>query len=160
MTSPFLWLPGTNGLLISSPLTLLSTELNALASGASATSAVGGPSSNGIFNQTNTGSGLWGYMQLTLGSIAGALANGSVASGWFLKSFDGGATFEVADADSPHFYIALPATAITAGTKRGAMGQIIQLPAVSFKVQLQQITTQSFAGSGNTLVIAPVAPAT
>jgi hypothetical protein len=98
-------------------------------------------------------------MQLTLGAITGPLQNGSVASGWFLKSFDGGATFEVADADSPHFYIALPATAITAGTKRGAMGQIIQLPAVSFKVQLQQVTNFTFAGSANTLVIAPVAPA-
>ena len=162
MTSPFLWNPGTNGLLISSPLTLLDasdTGFNGLGSGATGViSSAHGPGSNGIFNQTSTGSGLWGYMQLTLGAIGTALSNGAVASGWFLKSLDGGATFEVADADPPHFYFALPATAITGGTKRGAVGQIIQLPAVPFRVQLQQISGQSF-GTGNTLVIGPVAPA-
>ena len=163
MTSPLLWLPGTNGLLISAPLVLLDgsdTGFNGLASGASVTSSAHGPASNGIFNQSVLGSGIWAYMQLTLGTMA-ALGNGSVASGFFLKTLDNGASFDVADADNPHFYFNLPTTSITAGTKRPAMGQLIRVPAVPFKVQFQQFNGNgvAFAASGNVLTIATVAPA-
>ena len=162
MTSPFLWLPGTNGLLISAPLVLLDasdTGFNGLASGASVTSVAHGPTSNGVFNQSVTGSGLWGYMQLTLGTSA-AFGAGAAASGWFLKSLDNGATFDVVDADNPHFYFALPSAAITSVVKRPAMGQLIRLPAVPFKVQFTQFNVNSVAlGTGNILSIGPVAPA-
>jgi hypothetical protein len=72
--TPFLWQPGTsnNGLYAPS-LTLMTTELNSLASGSVAVSSVGGTS--GVFSNANTGQVIWSPMMLTIGFDRGGVSN-------------------------------------------------------------------------------------
>lgn len=158
MSTDFLWAQGTNGLLIPSPLTVLSTELNSLANAATALSSVGG--SSGVFSNTNTGQGMVGFAQLNLGAVASALAAGACLSAWFLESLDGGSTFEntvsgAALARAPDIIIPLPATTITAGWKYNS--QPIRIPAVPFMLWVQNNSGQTWASSSNTLKLAPYA---
>ena len=158
---PLLWGAGTsNNGLLQSALTLLSTEsgFNSLANGSAVVSSVGG--SSGVFTNANTGQAMRGDVYLTLGAIGSALSAGAVVSGWFLTSLDGGTTFEnyvagAALARAPDFIIPLPATTITAGwvyKSNGLHG--VTVPAVPFKVVLQNNTGQTFASSSNTLKLA------
>ncbi len=156
---PLLWGAGTsnNGLLVSA-LTALSTELNSLANGNTALSSVGG--SSGVFNVSNTGQGMRGDLFLTLGAIGSALSAGAVLTGWFLKSFDGGTTFETsvsnaALAKSPDFFINIPATTISAGSVYATSGTSgVTIPGLPFKLFIQNNSGQTFASSGSTLKIA------
>ena len=69
MTSPFLWGAGSsNNGLITSALTLMTTELNSLASSSGVVSSAGGLSTNGVFNNTLTGQAILGDVSFLAGA--------------------------------------------------------------------------------------------
>lgn len=158
MATNFLYFSGTtNNGLLATAFNLQSTELNTLTNTSIAVSSVGGTS--GVFNQSNTSQAIWGKLFLTLGAIATALTAGANIAGWFVESYDGGTTFEqssAAESRPPDFIIPLPAAAISAGAIYQAAG-LVRLPALPFKVMLQNNTGQSLASSANTLKLAPIA---
>jgi hypothetical protein len=161
MATNFLWYAGSsnNGLLIASPLTLLSSEFDNLASTDTALSSAGG--SSGLFNNSNTGQGMICDVFLTLGTISSALSAGANLSGWWIESPDSGSTFEHTVTNSalarpPDFIIPLPATAITGGWQYKGAGPVM-VPALPFYVFVQNNTGQEFAASGSTLRLAPYA---
>lgn len=155
--TPFLWQPGAaNSGLYAPALTLMSSELNALASGAVALSSIGG--SAGVFSNTNTGQVIWSPLVLTLGSTAGAFQTGGNLSCWFLQSLDG-ATYEsgaAAPPRAPDVVFPLPASALATTTVFLSQG-LVRLPALRFKVLCQNNSGQSLNASGNTVVLAPTA---
>ncbi len=155
--TPFLWQPGgANSGLYAPALTLMSTELNAVASGAVALSSVGG--SAGVFSNANTGQVIWSPLVLTLGSTAGAFQTGGNLSCWFLQSLDG-ATYEsgaAAPPRAPDVVFPLPAAALAATTTFLSQG-LVRLPALRFKVLCQNNSGQTLNASGNTVVLAPTA---
>ena len=157
MTSNFLWYPGSsNNGLLTSALTLLSTELNSVATAGTAVSSVGGTS--GVFTNSNTAQAMFGDLYLTLGAVGTALSAGANVAGWFLTSYNSGTTFEntvsgSAQPRAPDFTIALPATTITSGWVYKTTGPVL-IPTLEFKVFLQNNSGQTFASSGNTLIAA------
>lgn len=78
---------GSNGFL-TTPVTLITTELNSLANGSATTASVAGP-----FSQVTFGSGMILSGFFTCGAIFTATAGG-VLSCWWQRSTDGGTTFE------------------------------------------------------------------
>ena len=158
MATSFLYNSGTsyNGLL-ESAFALETTELNGLTNSSVAVSSVGGTS--GVFNQSNTAQAIWSELFLTLGAVGSALSAGANIAGWFVQSFDGGTTFEqssVAELRPPDFIIPLPATTVSGGSIYKAAG-LVRLPALPFKVMLQNNTGQTLAATANTLKCAPIA---
>jgi hypothetical protein len=155
--TPFIWQPGaTNNGLYAPALTLMSTELNAVASGSIALSSVGGTS--GVFSNSNTAQVIWSPLVLTLGSTVGAFQTGGNVSCWFLQSLDG-VTFEsgtAAPPRAPEMVFPLPAAALAATTTFLSQG-LVRLPALRFKVLCQNNSGQTLNGSGNTVVLAPTA---
>lgn len=151
----FLWAPGTsNNGEIGSVLTLLSTEMNSLASGSVAASTVGGTS--GVFSNSDTSQAIWAEVFANLGTAGGACAAGGNISGWFLSSSNG-STFEptsAAPARAPDFIVPLPQTTLNATYK--AMG-LVRVPALKFKVLVQNNCGNAFAASANTITLAPTA---
>ncbi|MGH7030275.1 MAG: hypothetical protein ACREEZ_07600 [Stellaceae bacterium] len=141
--TPFLWQPGAaNSGLYAPALTLMSTELNAVASGAVALSTVGG--SAGVFSNANTGQVIWSPLVLTLGSTAGAFQTGGNLSCWFLQSLDG-ATYEsgiTAPPRAPDVVFPLPASALAATTTFLSQG-LVRLPALRFKMLCQNHSGQT-----------------
>ena len=158
MAVNFLWYAGTgNSGLLATAFNLQSTELNTLTTGSIAVSSVGGTS--GVFSQVSTGQAIWGEIFLTLGAIGSALSAGANMAGWWVQSYDGGTTFEqsaVVEARSPDFIVPLPATTIGAASIYKAAG-LVRLPALQFKVMLQNNTGQSLAATANTVKLAPIA---
>lgn len=133
---------------------LQTTELNSLANAALIVSSVGG--SSGKFTNIDTGQGKLGEIFLTLGTVTTMTAGGSL-SGWFLLSPDSGTTLEsltVVPPRGPDFYIPLDAT--TGNKTYKAYGQV-KLPALQFKVLVQNNSGQAFTSSGNILKLAPIA---
>jgi len=155
--TPFLWQPGVaNNGLYAPALTLMSTELNAVASGSVALSSVGG--SSGVFSNSNTGQVIWSPLVLTLGSTAGAFQTGGNLSCWFLQSVDD-VTFEggvAAPPRAPDVVFPLPAAALAATATFLSQG-LVRLPALHFKVLCQNNSGQTLNASGNTVVLAPTA---
>src|SRR5271155_5554450 len=90
MATNFLEAAGTNGFLLA-PVTLMTTELNALASTANVISSVAGP-----FTQASFNNAIWGQVHFLSGGIVTPVAGGFL-EGWFLYSPDGGTTFERAN---------------------------------------------------------------
>jgi hypothetical protein len=158
MPTNFLWNAGTsNNGLLASAVTLQSTELNSVTNSSIAVSSVGG--AGGVFKNSDTAQAIYGEIFLTLGAIASALAAGACVAGWFIESFDGGTTFEqssAAESRAPDFVIPLPATAISGGSVFKA-SDLARLPALPFKVMLQNNTGQTLNAAGNSLKCAPVA---
>lgn len=162
MAVNFLQAAGTNGF-IATPFNLQSTELNALASGGAATSSVGG--SSGVFSQTNDANAIWGSVYFTAGGASTPTAGGYIA-GWFLRSTDGGTTFESAIATpsttvpalqrSPDFIIPFSAAALSTGNIVWATG-LVRLPFESYKVVIQNMTGAALSASGHTVKLGPVA---
>jgi len=156
--APNVWYPGTsNNGLLTSALTLESTELNSLTNGSVAVSTVGG--SSGIFTNSNTGQAVRAEIFAALGTAGATCAAGANLAGWFLQSSDGGTTFEPtgsAPARSPDFVIPLPATTLNATFK--APGPVV-VPALKFKVLIQNNCGASgtLAASANTISLVPEA---
>lgn len=150
------WYPGTsNNGLLGSALTLESTELNSLASAAVIVSSVGG--SSGLFTNSNTSQAVRGEVFAALGTAGGTCAVGSNIAGWFLQSSDGGTTFEsttLVPPRPPDFVIALPNTTLNATFK--ASGPV-SLPALKFKVLIQNNCSSALAASANTVSVVPIA---
>jgi hypothetical protein len=155
--SNFLWNPGTsNNGLTTTAFSLQTTELNSLTTGSYVVSSVNG--SSGVFSNTSGAQAIWSEFFLTLGAIGTALSAGANIAGWFLKSYDGGTTFEQTSSSpprAPDFIIPLPAATISAATVWGGSGLVL-VPALKYKVGLQNNTGQTLASSGNTLRAAPV----
>jgi hypothetical protein len=164
MSSNFLWnqgYSGNNGLL-EAAFNLLTTELESLASGSVIVSSVGG--SSGLFTNSNTAQAILAELYLMLGNpgIGSALSSGANLAGWFLTSPDGGTTFESTSAApprAPDFIVPLPATTITGGSTQlfKAQGPVI-LPALEFKVLVQNNAGQTFGNGGTTAPYLKCAP--
>lgn len=170
MPTNFLWYSGysSNDGLLQAQTQLLhgtgsSDELYGLATAGYNVSGTSGTS--GVFNNASGSAGtdqaIFAELFLTLGTISSALSAGANIAGWFLQSPDGGSTFDgssgVAPSRTPDFIIQLPATAITAGWIFKAAG-MVQLPALPFKVGIQNNTGQTLAAAAtNYLRAAPVA---
>lgn len=139
-------------------VTLLTTELNSLATGTGAVSSVGG--SSGVFNSVAGGgtSNLDGYLQ---GRYELVLANASTISVagainvWFLRSIDG-SNFE--DGSSSVFPKRSPDLTFFPNGVTTAQRLVVDapLPPGNFKVLLLPLNLGSgaqFASSGNTLKV-------
>jgi hypothetical protein len=154
---PFLWEPGSsNNGLYAATLTLLSTELNSLASSSVIVSSVGGTS--GLFTNSNTHQVVWARGVLTLGSTAGGISTGGNLACWWLESVDG-STFESATAApprAPDVVFPLPAATLS-GTNTFLSQGLVRAPALNFKVICQNNSGQTLNATGNTVVLAPEA---
>ena len=141
-----------------SPTSLLTTELNSLASGSEVVSTAGG--SSGTFtNVYNSGIGGYplGYYQLQLASVGSSLTAGSAVYVWFLlrldgTNFDDGST-SVVPARSPDLILAVRAVSGAQVLSSGSTP--LPCPVGTFKVLLQQNTGQTWASSGNSLIFQP-----
>lgn len=152
---------GTNGFL-TAPVTMLTTELNALASGAAATSSVAGSFSQSTFS---SGQILTGFF--TFGGASTPTAGG-VLAGWWLRSTDGGTTFESLLSTPSTSVPALPrapdflipvyegGAAMANGSIKWAASEFL-FPWLSAKVVLQNLSGAALSASGHTLKIGSVA---
>jgi hypothetical protein len=158
MAVDFLQDPGTSGFIVT-PFSLMTTELNALASAGVATSSVAG--GTGIFNQTSFGSAVYGRLWFKLGgAFSAAAAAGANLSIWFLTSSDGGTTFESQTVNPPP---RAPDVIIPVGASVYAANALlfspprIALPAESCKIVLQNNCGQALSASGHILTCGPQA---
>ena len=144
---------------LGSIVTLMSTELNSLASSATAgaISSVGG--SSGLFNNVYAGGGLGGFTQakfeLYIPAPAGTLTAGTNAQIWFLSQIDG-SNFEdggaaVIPARQPDLII--PVRAVSGAQRIEVIGT---LPPGTWYVLLSQTTGQTWASTLNTLKVMPL----
>lgn len=164
MATDFLLAAGTNGF-IATPFNLLSTELNALASGAAVTSSVGGTS--GVFNQASLAQALALSVYVTFGGAITPSVGGCLSI-WFLLSPDGGTTFETAVSTpsttvsalsrAPDVIITLDNAAFASGNMRWANGLHLPSPWESFKILLQNNTGAALPATGNLIKAGPVTP--
>ena len=152
--TPFLWGAGTsNNGLIQSALTLMTTELNSLANASGVVSSVGGTS--GAFTNSNAGQAVIGDIVFTFGGAA-TPTTGATFAGWFLKSKDGGSTFEGAaqPVRPPDFTMAPLLSAYASGGQVWSIGTHgIQIPAYPFKVWFENLSNVALPASGNTLIL-------
>jgi hypothetical protein len=142
--------------LLGTTTTLMSTELNSLASSATAgaISSVGG----GVFNNTVGGGGfdgyLYGQLELNLGAPGGTLTANTAANVWFLSTVDGtnyeDGSASVIPAHAPD--VVFPVRAVSTAQR---IARRCILPQGNFMVLIQQATGQTWAASGNTLKVQP-----
>lgn len=166
MATNFLRYPGTsNNGLLTSLLTLMTTELKSVTNAGTAISSVNG--SSGLFTNSNTGQAIWGELYFSVGNPAFTAVAGGCLAGWWLTSPDGGTTFEyqttgasgVTPGRAPDWIIGGPgAVAVPTGSllKSG----IVRVPALPFKVYIQNSMGNTL-GAGTTtgpfLELAPCA---
>lgn len=163
MTSNFLWNAGTgNNGLIGSLVSLMTTELESITTGSVIISSVNGAS--GVFTNSNTGQALFGEIFYYAGN-AGCTPStaGANIAGWFLTTPDSTA-YELttaAPARSPDFIIPLPLSAIGgANTNVEKAAGLVRVPAIPFKVLIQNNSGVTFGAGGTTapyLKLAPIA---
>lgn len=161
MPTNFLWYSGTtpyNGQLVATAITVVSTEMVSLGSSAVAVGAT-------TFTSSYTGQGIWGEFFLTFSTSVAAPASGANFCGWFLTSPDAGTTFESTAGfnpgppRAPDFLIPVSTIAIASSTVFKTAG-LVRLPALEFKVAVQNNLGQTFSSStvaNPTLKLAPVA---
>ncbi len=150
----------TQEYLLGSAVTLMTTELNSLASSATlaagAISTVGGTS--GLFNNTAGGGGLGGYTfgqwELELAAPAGTLTAGTGAFVWLLTTVDGtnyeDGSNSVIPARPPD--IILPVRAVST-TQR--IIRVLMMPQGNWYVLVSQNTGQTWGATLNTLKVTP-----
>lgn len=141
------------------PFDLQSSELNALGSGNTVASSAGGAS--GVYSQTDTGHAPQGSLWFASGGTFTPAA-GAHLDGWFLRSSDGGTTFEKVVANTnlpraPDFVIPLFNAAYASGEISFAAGVIVQLPWESFKLLIQNNTGGALPATGNHIKLGPLA---
>ena len=162
MATNFLWFPGTtNNGLLTSVVSLMTTELESVATAGLAVSSVNGTS--GVFTNATTAQGIWAEIFFSVGNpgIGSALTSGACLSGWFLTSLDAGTTFESTSAAPPRgpdFIIPMPATTISAGAPPFKAYSLALLPALQFKVLIQNNTGQTFGNGSTTIPFLKAAP--
>lgn len=159
--SPFLWGAGTsNNGLLASYLTLMTTELNSLATAGVIVSSANGLSTNGVFNNTLTGQGIMGDVYLTIASAVTTVTAGAGLSGWFMVSPDAGTTYEqvtLAPPRPPDFVIPVPIGLLVTPFVYKTVGvHKVPIPATYFKIVVQSNLGVSLPSSGNTLKLAVV----
>jgi hypothetical protein len=158
--TPFLWSAGTsnNGLLVSA-VTLMTTELNSLGIGSGIVSNANGLATNGVFNNTLTGQAAFGDVSFLSGGAFTPAAGGNI-TGWFIRSRDGGTTYEYSGAvptRSPDFVISLIPATYAANQQAWSQGiHAVRVPATYFKVYVQNNSTVALFTSANTLVLSVV----
>lgn len=140
--------------LLGSVVTLLSTELNSLASStaAGAISSVGGTS--GAFNNVAGGGVFDGYvkgqLELAIGAPAGTLTANTGANVWFLETVDGtnyeDGSASVIPTRAPD--VVFPVRAVSTAQR---INRQCTLPPGTWFVLVQHNTGQAWAASGNTL---------
>jgi len=148
MATNFLWYSGTsNDGLLTSALTIMSTELNTLTSGSYAISSVAG--SSGVISNSSTAQGMWAVPFFTFGGTV-TPASPLNLSLWFAESLDG-STFEDASsllARSPDVVFAFANSSYASKTVIG-QSRIVRVPALKFKVIVQNNIGGSLPSSGN-----------
>lgn len=166
MATNFLWYSGVtsnDGLLVAS-VSLVTTELNNLATGSLALSSVNG--SSGAFVNTYFGQGMLADIFLNCGgpALAGTLSAGANLAGWFLVSPDGGTTYEWSNGNTqqpprpPDFLVPLPAaTSLAAASVFKGAGPIMVPPGV-FKIIVQNNSGQTLAPSTTSSPYIKLAP--
>jgi hypothetical protein len=152
----------TQEYLLGSATTLLSTELNSLASSstlaAGAISSVGGTS--GKFDNTAGGGGLGGYtlgqFEINCAAPSGAVTAGSGVFVWLLTTVDGtnyeNGSASIVPVRRPD--VIIPFRAVTSTAQRIIV--VAPLPPGTWFVLLSQNSGQAFAASSNTLKVTPV----
>ncbi len=159
MATNFLEAAGTSGF-ITTPVTLMTTELNALASTANVISSVGGTS--GVFTQSSFANGIWGQVHMLTGGAFTPAAGGFI-EGWFIYSPDGGTSFEKAnyasatDLPRPPDFIIPFANVATAANDIYAASGITRLPWWSTKLYIGNRTGVALSASGHVIKVGPVA---
>ena len=144
---------GTNGYVAT--LTLTSgSDLASLASGGAVTLTGGG--SAGVSSQSNTASGLQAEIVFKTVTASFTPTAGGCITGWWLKSYDGGTTYETTPATPsttvpalprpPDFIIPLDAVAL--GTSAVKFSNPCVPPPGTFKVLVQNNSGAAF-GAGN-----------
>lgn len=154
----FILAAGTNGF-ITTPVSLLTTELNGLTNVHTAVSSVGGTS--GVFTQSSFANAPLLGIEFTSGG-AFTPAAGDELWGWFLESLDGGSNFDrlasnTPLARTPDFTIPLIASAYASADRAWAQGRYVDRPPFgSFKVAVYSLTV-TLPASGNIIKMGPAA---
>lgn len=153
----FLYDAGTSGFL-ATPFNLQSSELNSLANNNTVISSVGGTS--GVFSQTNTVNAMLGAVYFSAGGAFTPVTGGYLA-GWFIRSPDGGSTFErivtnTAPPRSPDFILPLFASAYASADLAWSQDPELRLPFEFFKVLIQNLSGVTLPASGNLVKLGPV----
>ena len=138
---------------VNSAITLLSTELNSLANN---TMCSAGSAINNVASGTANADGyVRGSVQLSLATYSGTPTANTGVSIWFLKSVDGGSTYEdgsssVTPARRPDLVI--PVRALASGPQ--VITKQCWIPAGYFKpIAKNDGTGITFASSGNTIKV-------
>ncbi len=150
----------TQEYLLGSVVTLMSTELNSLASSAApsagAVSSVGGTS--GLFNNTAGGGGLGGYtrgrFELELAAPGGTLTAGTAAYIWLISTVDG-TNYEDGSASVIPARLADVIIPVRAVSTTQRIMVIADLPPGNWFVVLGQNTGQTWGSTLNTLKVVP-----
>ena len=160
--SNFLYATGADGFL-ATPFSLLTTELNTLGNSNTTLSSVNGATSNGIFTQTDTSSGVWAQISfLSGGAFTPSAASPSIL-GWFTTKADD-SHFEktvtnTSQPRSPDFIIPLFVAAYALNDLALCLGGIVRLPSSAFKVLVSNGSGVSLPATGNKIMCGPVAVA-
>jgi hypothetical protein len=144
--------------LLGTVATLMSTELNSLASSTTAGAISSVVNGTGIFNNTVGGGGgdgfVMGQLELAIGAPAGTLTANTAANVWLLQNVDG-SNYEdggaaVIPARAPDVVIPVRPVSTAQRTVRRAA-----IPPGNWFILVQHNTGQTWAASGNTLKLLP-----
>lgn len=146
----FLNATGTNGFIIT-PFTVLTTELNAKGDGVLSTLGA-------AKTQTDTASGIWGYVWFKSGGAFTPTGTPALY-GWWITSSDGGTSYEKASATPPRaadFIIPFATAAYAANDLVFAPG-LVRLWVPTTKVLVLCNVGTTLPATGNTIMVGPVA---
>lgn len=151
-----LWSAGISSGAIIAPFNLFTTDLNTFASAGAVLSSVNGTS--GAFTQTSSASAVWGYLIWVNGTAITLPVAPANVSGWFIRSHDGGTTYETSaqvPPRSPDFVIPFAAVTLTATSV--FWSPLTLLWSSTTKVLLQNNTGVALTGTGQKVVCSPYA---
>ena len=130
---------------------LLTTELNSLADN---TLSSAGSAVNNVFATSNFNGYPYGSIQFTMAAYTGTPSAGAALLLWFLKSIDGGSTYEDSTSARPADVI-IPIGAVASGPQK-ITEQFIRLPVGYFKpIAKTSGIGLTLAASGNKVTVLP-----